>query len=147
MLPGLPKNTRSPGCRCERSTGVPLPAANWASVTRGIWMPAFAYAHGVRPEQSKPVCGVEPPQRYAVPLYFSASLSAASAFGPALPPPPAALAAASAAAAGGGGGGGAVGGGRDRCPAGGGGRPPPPPPCQGRLRPPTPPAARRRRCG
>ena len=101
MLPGWPKNTRSPGRRSLRSTDVPFESANCASVTRGIWMPAFAYAHWTRPEQSKPVCGVEPPHWYLVPVYFCASLSAASAFGPAPPPPPvAALAAASAAAAG-----------------------------------------------
>ena len=86
MLPGSPKKTRSPGRRSPRSTGEPLEAENWASVTRGIWMPAFAYAHCTRPEQSNPVCGVEPPQWYLVPVYFCASASAASAFGPAPAP-------------------------------------------------------------
>ncbi len=64
-------------------------------------MPAFAYAHCASPEQSKPVCGVEPPHLYGLPLYFSASASAASARAPAPPPPPlgAAAAAASTAAA------------------------------------------------
>ena len=46
-------------------------------------MPACAYAHCTRPEQSKPVSGVEPPHWYGVPRYFLASSSAAVAFGPA----------------------------------------------------------------
>src|SRR3954453_21364277 len=121
MLPGLPKKMRSPGRRSPRSTAVPLEAENCASVTRGIWMPAFAYAHCASPEQSKPVCGVEPPQRYGLPLYFSASASAASARAPAPPPAPPRAAAAAAATggrapppAGAGGGGGVAGGRRHR---------------------------------
>ena len=62
-------------------TGDPLPATNCWSVTRGIVTPAFAYAHWTSPEQSKPVCGVDPPHLYGVPVYFLASASAASAFG------------------------------------------------------------------
>src|SRR4051794_35533500 len=46
-------------------------------------MPACAYDHCTSPEQSKWVCGVEPPHWYGVPRYFFASVSAASARGPA----------------------------------------------------------------
>ena len=64
--------------RCLRSTALPFEARICCSDVRGIWMPALAYAHCTRPEQSKPVCGVDPPQRYGVPRYLLAVATAAS---------------------------------------------------------------------
>ena len=50
-------------------------------MTRGIETPACAYAHCMRPEQSKPVCGDAPPQWYGVPRYCAAIRMALSAVG------------------------------------------------------------------
>jgi hypothetical protein len=62
---------------------MPFGASNCWSVTRGMRIPTFAYAHWTSPEQSKPLFGDEPPHLYGVPTYFFASASAASACAPA----------------------------------------------------------------
>src|SRR4051794_35791040 len=77
------KNTRSPGSRSPFLTEVPPGATNRSWLVRGREMPALAYAHCTRPEQSKPSDGDPPPHLYGVPFIDFAAARASSACLPA----------------------------------------------------------------
>src|SRR5262245_13510409 len=61
------KRTGWPGWSSDRETATP--AAYWVETVRGIDTPTCEYTYIVKPEQSKPVLGDDPPHRYGVPRY------------------------------------------------------------------------------
>ncbi len=74
------KNTRSPAWIAARSTCTPALACS--KLVRGSWIPTWAIAHCVRPEQSNEL-GPTPPSAYGLPACVRAAATA-----PAAPPPP-----------------------------------------------------------
>lgn len=60
------KTTISPDISPDRDTDVPAFAC--PVVVRGIWTPFWLYTQKTSPEQSKPLCGVLPPDRYGLPI-------------------------------------------------------------------------------
>src|SRR5215217_6695484 len=70
------KNTRSPAWIAARSTCTPTLAC-WKLV-RGSWIPTWAIAHWVRPEQSNEF-GPTPPSAYGFPACVRAAATAPAA--------------------------------------------------------------------
>src|SRR5256885_11202904 len=76
---GSAKRRMSPGISAPKSRGIRWPARACSREVRGSWMPCLANTYRVKPEQSKPLCGVLPPQTYGTPTYLSAVSSTRAA--------------------------------------------------------------------
>src|SRR5690349_10140654 len=64
--------TRSPGASALNRAGMYDPTCACCRDVRGSFTPCFAKTYCTNPEQSNPVFGDVPPQRYGVPMYRSA---------------------------------------------------------------------------
>src|ERR1700704_2334567 len=80
---GSANRSRSPGRSAAASRAIPSPTRACSREVRGRRMPCRAKTYFVKPEQSKPLSGVFPPQVYGVPTYWPAvsSTRAAAAVG------------------------------------------------------------------
>src|SRR3954462_4969809 len=80
---GSAKSRRSPGSSAPKSSATAEPTRACSREVRGSWMPCLPNTYLVKPEQSKPLCGVLPPHTYGPPTYLSAvsSTREASAVG------------------------------------------------------------------
>src|SRR6478672_3532243 len=76
---GSANKRMSPGSKAPKSRETPRPTRACSREVRGSERPCFAKTYFVKPEQSKPLSGLFPPQTYGTPTYRSAVWSSRAA--------------------------------------------------------------------